>query len=73
MRSWKRSRACVLKSAIRRSLRLVSQIVGTQAVFNVLTGKRWSVVSKEMKDYICGYYGKAPGPMDQRDRCQGRG
>lgn len=43
----------------------MSQIVGTQAVFNVLTGKRWSVVSKEMKDYICGYYGKAPGTMDQ--------
>lgn len=41
----------------------LSQIVGTQAVFNVLTSKRWSVVSKEMKDYICGYYGKAPGPM----------
>lgn len=41
----------------------LSQIVGTQAVFNVLTGKRWSIVSKEMKDYICGYYGKAPGPM----------
>ena len=41
----------------------LSQIVGTQAVFNVLTGKRWSVVSKEMKDYICGYYGKVPGPM----------
>ena len=43
----------------------MSQIVGTQAVFNVLTGKRWSVVSKEMKDYICGYYGKAPGRMDK--------
>ena len=43
----------------------LSQIVGTQAVFNVLTGKRWSVVSKEMKDYICGHYGKAPGPMNQ--------
>lgn len=43
----------------------MSQIVGTQAVFNVLTGKRWSVVSKEMKDYLCGYYGKAPGPMDK--------
>lgn len=43
----------------------LSQIVGTQAVFNVLTGKRWSVVSKEMKDYICGYYGKAPGRMDK--------
>ncbi|MCD8316800.1 MAG: acetyl-CoA carboxylase biotin carboxyl carrier protein [Eggerthellaceae bacterium] len=43
----------------------LSQIVGTQAVFNVLTGKRWSVISKEMKDYICGYYGKAPGPMNE--------
>lgn len=42
----------------------MSQIVGTQAVFNVLTGKRWGIVSKEMKDYICGYYGKAPGPID---------
>ncbi len=42
----------------------LSQIVGTQAVFNVLTGKRWSVISQEMKDYVCGYYGKAPGPMD---------
>ena len=43
----------------------MSQIVGTQAVFNVLTGKRWSVISKEMKDYVCGYYGKAPGNMDK--------
>ena len=43
----------------------LSQIVGTQAVFNVLTGKRWSIISKEMKDYICGYYGKAPGRMDK--------
>ncbi|MDR3316274.1 MAG: acetyl-CoA carboxylase biotin carboxyl carrier protein [Coriobacteriales bacterium] len=43
----------------------LSQIVGTQAVFNVLTGKRWSVVSTEMKDYIAGYYGKAPGPLDR--------
>ena len=43
----------------------MSQIVGTQAVINVLTGKRWSVVPNEMKDYIRGYYGKAPGPMDQ--------
>jgi oxaloacetate decarboxylase alpha subunit len=42
----------------------LSQIVGTQAVFNVLTGKRWSVISTEMKDYIAGYYGKAPGPLD---------
>ena len=42
----------------------MSQIVGTQAVFNVLTGKRWSVVSSEMKDYLSGKYGKAPGPVD---------
>jgi oxaloacetate decarboxylase alpha subunit len=41
----------------------LSQIVGTQAVLNVLTGKRWGVIPNEMKDYIKGYYGKAPGPM----------
>jgi oxaloacetate decarboxylase alpha subunit len=42
----------------------LSQIVGTQAVINVLTGKRWAIVPQEMKDYIRGWYGKAPGPMD---------
>ncbi len=42
----------------------LSQIVGTQAVLNVLSGKRWAVVPREMKDYIRGLYGKAPGPMD---------
>ncbi len=42
----------------------LSQIVGTQAVINVLTGKRWAVVPQEMKDYIRGWYGKAPGSMD---------
>ncbi|HEY5517274.1 MAG TPA: acetyl-CoA carboxylase biotin carboxyl carrier protein [Coriobacteriia bacterium] len=42
----------------------LSQIVGTQAVLNVLTGKRWSIIPNEMKDYIKGYYGKAPGPMN---------
>ncbi len=41
----------------------LSQIVGTQAVINVLTGKRWSVIPDEMKNYVKGYYGKAPGPM----------
>ena len=43
----------------------LSQIVGTQAVLNVLSGKRWAVVPKEMKDYIKGHYGRAPGPMDE--------
>ncbi len=41
----------------------LSQIVGTQAVLNILTGKRWSVVPEEMKKYIRGHYGRAPGPM----------
>ncbi len=43
----------------------LSQIVGTQAVINVLTGKRWAVIPQEMRDYIRGLYGKAPGPMDK--------
>lgn len=41
----------------------LSQIVGTQAVLNVLTGKRWSVVPDEMKAYVKGHYGRPPGPM----------
>ena len=43
----------------------LSQIVGTQAVMNVITGRRWGLVSREMKDYLCGLYGKAPGPIDK--------
>ena len=42
----------------------LSQIVGTQAVLNVLTGKRWGLIPGEMKNYIKGLYGKAPGSMD---------
>jgi oxaloacetate decarboxylase alpha subunit len=41
----------------------LSQIVGTQAVLNVLTGKRWAVIPDEMKAYVRGYYGRPPGPM----------
>jgi oxaloacetate decarboxylase alpha subunit len=43
----------------------MSQIVGTQAVLNVLTGKRWSIIPDEMKQYIKGLYGRAPGPIDK--------
>ncbi len=43
----------------------MSQIVGTQAVMNVITGRRWGLISREMKDYLCGYYGKAPGSIDK--------
>jgi len=41
-----------------------SQIVGTQAVLNVLLGERYARVSKEVKEYCLGYYGKTPGPID---------
>lgn len=46
----------------------LSQIVGTQAVLNVLTGKRWSVVSREMRDYLKGFYGKPPGEISKEVR-----
>lgn len=38
----------------------LSQMVGTQAVFNVLTGQRYKMVPKEIKDYVKGLYGKPP-------------
>jgi oxaloacetate decarboxylase alpha subunit len=41
-----------------------SQIVGTQAVLNVLTGKRYGVLPKEIKDYVRGFYGRPPGQID---------
>ena len=43
----------------------MSQIVGTQAVMNVLTGERWKIVSKEMRDYLMGFYGKTPAPVSE--------
>jgi len=42
-----------------------SQIVGTQAVFNVLSGKRYSMVPKEVRDYVKGLYGKPPASIDK--------
>jgi oxaloacetate decarboxylase alpha subunit len=41
----------------------MSQIVGTQAVLNVLSGRRWHIVPDEMKAYLRGMYGAAPGPV----------
>lgn len=41
-----------------------SQIVGTQAVFNVLSGERYKMVSKEFTGIIAGEYGKTPAPID---------
>jgi len=41
-----------------------SQIVGTQAVFNVLMdGERYRNVTKEVKDYVRGLYGRSPAPI----------
>jgi len=42
-----------------------SQIVGTQAVFNVLMGKRYAMVTKETKDILLGKYGETPKPVDE--------
>jgi len=41
-----------------------SQIVGTQAVLNVMTGARYKSVTNEVKNYFLGQYGKAPAPVD---------
>ena len=45
-----------------------SQIVGTQAVFNVLMGERYKTVTKEFKGIIRGEYGKTPVPIDPEFR-----
>ena len=43
-----------------------SQLVGIQAVLNVVSGKRYSIVPKEIKDYVRGLYGKPPAPIDPK-------
>ncbi len=40
-----------------------SQIVGTQAVMNVISGERYKAITNEVKLYLQGKYGKAPGPV----------
>jgi pyruvate carboxylase subunit B len=40
-----------------------SQICGSQAALNVMTGKRYSVVATETKNYVMGLYGEPPGPI----------
>lgn len=43
----------------------LSQMVGTQAVLNVLLGERYKMAPKEIKDYCQGFYGQAPAPLNQ--------
>lgn len=47
-----------------------SQIVGTQAVFNVITGERYKMVTKEFRGIIEGKYGTTPMPIDDGFRRQ---
>ena len=42
-----------------------SQLVGIQAVFNVLSGKRYKIVPNEVKNYVKGLYGKPPAPINE--------
>jgi len=44
-----------------------SQIVGTQAMFNVLMG-RYKMVTNEVKQYLRGYYGRPPAPVNEEVR-----
>jgi pyruvate carboxylase subunit B len=50
-----------------------SQIVGTQAVFNVLAGERYKTITNEVKLYLQGRYGKAPAPVNEHLRFQAIG
>ena len=45
-----------------------SQIVGTQAVLNVLAGERYKMISKESKGIVRGEYGKTPVPISDEIR-----
>ena len=50
-----------------------SQIVGTQAVFNVLAGERYKTITNEVKLYLQGRYGQAPGTVNETLRRQAIG
>ncbi len=43
-----------------------SQIIGVQSVLNVLSGKRYEMISKETKDYVKGMYGRPPAQIDPK-------
>jgi pyruvate carboxylase subunit B len=42
-----------------------SQIIGTQAALNVITGEKYKVITSETKNYLKGLYGKAPAPINE--------
>ena len=46
----------------------LSQMVGTQAVMNVISGERYKMVPNEIKEYLHGNYGQSPAPVDEEIR-----
>lgn len=48
----------------------LSQMVGTQAVLNVITGQRYKMVPKEINEYLHGKYGASPADVDEKIRKQ---
>ncbi|MGQ9536749.1 MAG: pyruvate/oxaloacetate carboxyltransferase [Actinomycetota bacterium] len=42
-----------------------SQLVGTQAVFNVLLGERYKIIPREIVNYVKGFYGRPAGPISE--------
>ena len=50
-----------------------SQIVGTQAVLNVMTGARYKSVTNEVKNYLLGQYGQSPAPVNAQVKQQAVG
>lgn len=45
-----------------------SQMVGSQAFMNVIAGERYKMVSNEVKNYLMGHYGRAPGQINEEFR-----
>jgi pyruvate carboxylase subunit B len=50
-----------------------SQIVGTQAVYNVLSGERYKTITNEVKRYLQGGYGRPPAAVDEKLRSKAIG
>ena len=45
-----------------------SQIVGTQATLNVVLGERYKIIPEEVRQYVRGYYGRPPAPINPEVR-----
>lgn len=43
----------------------MSQMVGTQALMNVVSGERYKLIPNEIKDYVRGHYGQPPAPISK--------